>query len=158
MLCRLYAIVINVLHFCFELCALKMTSKMKHMKALFFSLLSYRIRFVIMLRLYRLSAQICYVYIVLFWALKALYIEVGNLLNHHQCAASTWMMRRQPYCARTPTTHHSHTIIPLLPFPFPLLLPQTNQLNTKQLCKHQTKLNQNHNKVQSKEYPKYQPK
>ncbi len=29
----------------------------------------------------------------------------GNLLNHHQCAASTWMMRRQPYCARTPTTH-----------------------------------------------------
>ncbi len=34
-----------------------------------------------------------------------LYIEGGNLLNHHQCAASTWMMRRQPYCARTPTTH-----------------------------------------------------
>ncbi len=29
----------------------------------------------------------------------------GNRLNHHQCAASTWMMRRQPYCARTPTTH-----------------------------------------------------
>ncbi|XDV43040.1 hypothetical protein PO909_011592 [Leuciscus waleckii] len=29
----------------------------------------------------------------------------GNLLNHHQCAASTWMMRQQPYCARTPTTH-----------------------------------------------------
>ncbi len=28
----------------------------------------------------------------------------GNLLIHHQCAASTWMMRRQPYCARTPTT------------------------------------------------------
>ncbi len=28
-----------------------------------------------------------------------------NLLKHHQCAASTWMMRRQPYCARTPTTH-----------------------------------------------------
>ncbi len=40
-------------------------------------------------------------YIALFWVLKALY----NLLNHHQCAASTWMMRRQPYCARTPTTH-----------------------------------------------------
>ncbi len=30
----------------------------------------------------------------------------GNLLNHHQCVASTWMMRRQPYCAKTPTTHH----------------------------------------------------
>ncbi len=29
----------------------------------------------------------------------------GNLLYHHQCAASTWMMWRQPYCARTPTTH-----------------------------------------------------
>ncbi len=29
----------------------------------------------------------------------------GNLLNHQQCAASTRMMRRQPYCARTPTTH-----------------------------------------------------
>jgi len=25
----------------------------------------------------------------------------GNLLNHHQCAASTWIMRRQPYCATT---------------------------------------------------------
>ncbi len=25
----------------------------------------------------------------------------GNLLVHHQCAASTWMMRRQSYCART---------------------------------------------------------
>ncbi len=49
---------------------------------------------------------ICYIYIVLFWVLKALYIEGGNLLNHHQCAASTWMMmRRQPYCTRTPTTH-----------------------------------------------------
>ncbi len=31
----------------------------------------------------------------------------GNLLIHHQCAASTWMMRRQPYCARTPP--HTHT-------------------------------------------------
>ncbi len=29
----------------------------------------------------------------------------GDLLIHHQCAASTWMMRRQPYCARMPTTH-----------------------------------------------------
>ncbi len=29
----------------------------------------------------------------------------GNLLKHHQCAASTWRMRRQPYCTRTPTTH-----------------------------------------------------
>ncbi len=40
-----------------------------------------------------------------FWVLKALYIEAGILLNHHQCAAFTWMMRRQPYCDRTPTTH-----------------------------------------------------
>ncbi len=46
-----------------------------------------------------------YIYIALFWVLKALYIERGNLLNHHQCAASTWMIRRQPYCARMPTTH-----------------------------------------------------
>ncbi len=45
-----------------------------------------------------------YIYIAHFWVLKALYIVRGNLLNH-QCAASTWMMRRQPYCARTPTTH-----------------------------------------------------
>jgi len=29
----------------------------------------------------------------------------GNLLNQHQCTASTSMMRRQPYCIRTPTTH-----------------------------------------------------
>ncbi len=29
----------------------------------------------------------------------------GGFLNHHQCAASTWMMRRQPYCARTRLTH-----------------------------------------------------
>ncbi len=48
---------------------------------------------------------ICYIYIALFWVLKALYIVRGNLLNHHQCAASTWMMRRQPDCARTPTAH-----------------------------------------------------
>ncbi len=42
-----------------------------------------------------------------FSVLKVLYIEGGggDLLNHHQCAASTWMMWRQPYCARTPTTH-----------------------------------------------------
>ncbi len=33
--CRLYAIVINVLHFCFELRVLKMTSKIKHMIVLF---------------------------------------------------------------------------------------------------------------------------
>ncbi len=152
MLCRLYAIVINVLHFCFELCALKMTSKMKHMKALFFSLLSYRIRFVIMLRLYRLSAQICYVYIVLFWALKAQKWGISSTTTNVQhppgwCDGSHIEPERQP-----------HTI-PTQSFPpSPLLLPQTNQLNTKQLCKHQTKLNQNHNKVQSKEYPKYQPK
>ncbi len=36
---------------------------------------------------------------------SALHRRGGDLLNHHQCAASTWMMRRQPYCARTPTTH-----------------------------------------------------
>ncbi len=33
---------------------------------------------------------ICYIYIELFWVLKALYIEGGDLLIHHQCAASTW--------------------------------------------------------------------
>ncbi len=48
---------------------------------------------------------IYYIYIVLFWVFKALYIEGGNLLNHLQCAASIWMMRQQPYCTRTPTTH-----------------------------------------------------
>ncbi len=26
----------------------------------------------------------------------------GNLLINHQCAASTWMMRRQPYCPERP--------------------------------------------------------
>ncbi len=53
-LCRLNAIVINVLHFCFELHTLKMTSKIKHIIALFSSewthlnsFLSYRIRFII---------------------------------------------------------------------------------------------------------------
>ncbi len=45
--------------------------------------------------------NIPYIYIVLFLVLKALYIEGVNLLVHHQCAASTWMMRRQPYCATT---------------------------------------------------------
>ncbi len=49
-----------------------------------------------------------YIYKALFWVLKALCIEGGNLLNHHQCAASTWMMRRQPYCIRTLNTHQ-HT-------------------------------------------------
>ncbi len=44
-------------------------------------------------------------YIALFWVLKALYIEGWNLFNHHQCAASTWIMRQQPYCATTLTTH-----------------------------------------------------
>jgi len=52
------------------------------------------------------SQDPCNIYTALFWVLKALYMEGGgNLLNHHQCAASTWMMRRQPYCARTLTTH-----------------------------------------------------
>ncbi len=37
---------------------------------------------------------ICYIYIALFWVLKALYI-VGGI----------WMMRQQLYCARTPATH-----------------------------------------------------
>ncbi len=46
-----------------------------------------------------------YIYIALFWVLKALNIEGGDLLVQHQCVASTWMMRRQPLCARTPTTH-----------------------------------------------------
>ncbi len=45
---------------------------------------------------------ICYIYISLFWVLNALYIEGGNLHNHHQCAASTWMMRQQPYCIPPP--------------------------------------------------------
>jgi len=47
---------------------------------------------------------ICYIYIALLCILKALYIWKGE---SHQPPpmASTWMMRRQPYCARTPTTH-----------------------------------------------------
>ena len=48
---------------------------------------------------------ICYIYIALFLRPQSALHRWGNLLNHHQCAASTWMMRRQPYCARTPTTH-----------------------------------------------------
>ncbi len=50
---------------------------------------------------------ICYIYIALFWVLKVLYKEAGGggLLNHQQCSASNWMMRRQPYCTRAPTTH-----------------------------------------------------
>ncbi len=32
---------------------------------------------------------ICYIYIALFLVLKALYIERGDLHNHHQCVAST---------------------------------------------------------------------
>jgi len=45
-----------------------------------------------------------YIYVA-FLAFKPLYIEEGNLLNHHQCATSTWIMQWQPYCARPPTTH-----------------------------------------------------
>jgi len=45
-----------------------------------------------------------HLYSAFFSTQSALHRE-GNLLNHHQCAASTWMMRRQPYCARTLTTH-----------------------------------------------------
>ncbi len=44
--------------------------------------------------------RICYIYIALFWVLKALYTKGVNLLNNHQCAASTWMMRRQSYCVQ----------------------------------------------------------
>ncbi len=56
---------------------------------------------------YIIKIIICYIYIALFWVLKALYMKGGGggLLIHHQCAASTWMMRRQPYCARTLTTY-----------------------------------------------------
>ncbi len=62
-LCRLYAIVMNVLHFCFKLHALKMTSKIKHRRApLFnewdlthFSHTEYASLF--MLQLYMLSPQ-----------------------------------------------------------------------------------------------------
>jgi len=46
-----------------------------------------------------------YIYITLFSALKALYIERGIFSTTSKCAASTWMMRRQPYCARRLTTH-----------------------------------------------------
>ncbi len=35
---------------------------------------------------------ICYIYIELFWVLKRFTWNE----NHHQCAASTWMIRRQP--------------------------------------------------------------
>ncbi len=39
---------------------------------------------------------------------KALYNHVGgSLLNHHQCAASTWIMRRQPTVQRRQCTHHT---------------------------------------------------
>ncbi len=42
-----------------------------------------------------------YIYIALFLGTQsALHKKV-----HHHCAASTWMMRRQPYCTRTPITH-----------------------------------------------------
>ncbi len=43
--------------------------------------------------------------IIIHYIYIALYIEGGNILIHHQCAASPWMMWQQPYCARTPTTH-----------------------------------------------------
>jgi len=47
-----------------------------------------------------------YIYIAFLGSQTALHTvwKGGNLLNHHQCAASTWMMRWQPYCARMPTT------------------------------------------------------
>jgi len=40
-------------------------------------------------------------YIELFCVLKALYIWK----EEYPHPASTWMMRQQTYCARTPTTH-----------------------------------------------------
>ncbi len=33
---------------------------------------------------------------------STLHSKGGNLLIHHQCAASTWMMRRQPYIGAFP--------------------------------------------------------
>ncbi len=48
---------------------------------------------------------ICYIYIALLWVLKALYIVGGKSPQHDQCSASTWIIRQQPYCPRTPTTH-----------------------------------------------------
>ncbi len=44
---------------------------------------------------------------------KALYNHMrGSLLNHHQCAASTWMMRRQPQHngASALTTHQLQVV------------------------------------------------
>ncbi len=38
--------------------------------------------------------KIPYIYIALFWRLNTLYIEGGDLLYHHQCAAPSWMRRR----------------------------------------------------------------
>ncbi len=35
-------------------------------------------------------------YYVLLYTQSVLQLCGGSLLNHHQCAASTWMMRRQP--------------------------------------------------------------
>ncbi len=36
---------------------------------------------------------------------RTLHSKGGYLLIPHQCAGSTWMMRQQPHCARTLTTH-----------------------------------------------------
>ncbi len=46
-------------------------------------------------------------YCVLFYTQSALKSLGGSLLNHHQCAASTWMIRRlsQDYGASVLTTH-----------------------------------------------------
>ncbi len=46
-------------------------------------------------------------YCVLLYTQSALQSYSGSLLNHHQCAASTWMMRRQPQdnSASALTTH-----------------------------------------------------
>ncbi len=42
-------------------------------------------------------------FIALFWVLKALYKKGGGgVSSHHQCAASTWMMWRQPYAPERP--------------------------------------------------------
>ncbi len=45
----------------------------------------------------RMNDAFIYQFIVYYCRPKALYNHVGgSLLNHHQCAASTWMMRRLP--------------------------------------------------------------
>ena len=44
-----------------------------------------------------------YVYIALFWTLKALTVMMGETLLHHQCVAPTWVMHGCHFWARTLT-------------------------------------------------------